>query len=201
MALGIQQLDEITVTQPLRHHDLFKRCPRCPEMGREPMRPRSDFGICRARKDGLNLYCKVCIREKINAHRIALRRYKTVLRARLAKSAAPTTPPKKSVVAVRHDLRLQREMRRAMPTERIVFSLKTFGPQDYDTLAKTTKLSKDELGEALSEVLGRGLPVGSRNGSGPRVYFLNSENQSRKLPPAHREPRSFGVSSIYSEGA
>ena len=38
----------------------LKRCPRC-----EESLPISEFGVCRARKDGLNLYCKGCIRQKI----------------------------------------------------------------------------------------------------------------------------------------
>src|SRR5262252_7901843 len=49
----------------------LKRCPRC-----EESLPLSEFGVCRARKDGLNLYCKRCIRQKIALSRQALREYK-----------------------------------------------------------------------------------------------------------------------------
>src|SRR5260370_18641301 len=49
----------------------LKRCPRC-----EESLPLSEFGLCRARKDGLNLYCKRCIRQKIALSRQALREYK-----------------------------------------------------------------------------------------------------------------------------
>src|SRR5207253_7831545 len=49
----------------------LKRCPRC-----EESLPLSEFGVCRARKDGLNLYCKRCIRQKISLSRQALREYK-----------------------------------------------------------------------------------------------------------------------------
>src|SRR5205085_11048363 len=49
----------------------LKRCPRC-----EEALPLSEFGVCRARKDGLNLYCKRCIRQKISLSRQALREYK-----------------------------------------------------------------------------------------------------------------------------
>src|SRR5438552_16078208 len=49
----------------------LKRCPRCEESLR-----LSEFGVCRARKDGLNLYCKRCIRQKISLSRQALREYK-----------------------------------------------------------------------------------------------------------------------------
>ena len=33
----------------------------------------SEFGICRARKDGRNLYCKSCIRKKVTSSRQILR--------------------------------------------------------------------------------------------------------------------------------
>lgn len=49
----------------------LKKCPRC-----EESLPLSEFGVCRARKDGLNLYCKGCIRQKIAHSRQALREYK-----------------------------------------------------------------------------------------------------------------------------
>src|ERR1700741_5377998 len=49
----------------------LKKCPRC-----EESLPLSEFGVCRARKDGLNLYCKRCIRQKIALSRQALREYK-----------------------------------------------------------------------------------------------------------------------------
>src|SRR6478672_2151958 len=37
----------------------------------------SEFGVCRARKDGMNLYCKTCIRMKVNRSRKALKEYKS----------------------------------------------------------------------------------------------------------------------------
>src|SRR6476659_2249658 len=37
----------------------------------------SEFGICRARKDGRNLYCKSCIRSKVTQSRRALKEYKS----------------------------------------------------------------------------------------------------------------------------
>src|SRR5947208_9768980 len=49
----------------------LKTCPRC-----EESLLLSEFGVCRARKDGLNLYCKRCIRQKIALSRQALREYK-----------------------------------------------------------------------------------------------------------------------------
>ena len=61
----------------------LKRCPRC-----EESLPLSEYGICRARKDGLNLYCKRCIRQKIALSRQALREYK---KARVKHGSPPVS--------------------------------------------------------------------------------------------------------------
>ena len=49
-----------------------KHCPICTQD-----LPVSEFGICRARKDGRNLYCKSCIRNKVTQSRRALKEYKS----------------------------------------------------------------------------------------------------------------------------
>src|ERR1041385_496397 len=49
-----------------------KHCPICSKE-----LPISEFGICRARKDGRNLYCKSCIRQKVTQSRRALKEYKS----------------------------------------------------------------------------------------------------------------------------
>src|SRR5207302_4250050 len=66
----------------------LKRCSRC-----EESLPVIEFGVCRARKDGLNLYCKRCIRQKIAHSRQALREYKN---ARI-KHGAPVVPERSRV--------------------------------------------------------------------------------------------------------
>src|SRR5258705_10863366 len=49
----------------------LKHCPICSQE-----LPLSEFGVCRARKDGRNLYCKSCIRTKVTQSRRALKEYK-----------------------------------------------------------------------------------------------------------------------------
>src|SRR5687768_18519804 len=49
-----------------------KHCPICSQD-----LPITEFGICRARKDGRNLYCKSCIRQKVTQSRRALKEYKS----------------------------------------------------------------------------------------------------------------------------
>jgi hypothetical protein len=52
----------------------LKTCPSHP--GGPTDLPRSAFGICRSRADGQNLYCKACIRTKVNEQRAAIREWK-----------------------------------------------------------------------------------------------------------------------------
>ena len=49
-----------------------KQCPIC-----TLDLPLAEFGVCRARKDGRNLYCKSCIRKKVTESRRALKEYKS----------------------------------------------------------------------------------------------------------------------------
>lgn len=75
----------------------LKRCPRC-----EESLPLSEFGVVRARPDGLNLYCKQCVREKMAAFRQTLPKvnHNSVRRRRrLAR------PERKVSVKVRRPLR------------------------------------------------------------------------------------------------
>src|ERR671929_2109494 len=57
----------------------IKHCPICSND-----LPISEFGICRARKDGRNLYCKSCIRHKVTQSRRALKEYKSARKKYIA---------------------------------------------------------------------------------------------------------------------
>src|SRR6476659_2297792 len=57
-----------------------KHCPICTQE-----LPISEFGICRARKDGRNLYCKSCIRNKVTQSRRALKEYKSARQKYIAR--------------------------------------------------------------------------------------------------------------------
>src|SRR5205809_6239393 len=91
----------------------LKRCPRC-----EESLPLSEFGICRARKDGLNLYCKRCIRQKIALSRQALREYKTARSKHSGGGATKSrvTLDSKSGFSPR---RIARMLRKLSPADRV----------------------------------------------------------------------------------
>src|SRR4030095_8504271 len=65
-ASGVVEMIEIQSSPQI------KSCPICSKE-----LPISEFGICRARKDGRNLYCKSCIRQKVTQSRRALKEYKS----------------------------------------------------------------------------------------------------------------------------
>src|SRR5919106_4985058 len=67
MPSGVREMKQETHLAPN-----VKHCPICSKD-----LPISEFGICRARKDGRNLYCKSCIRQKVTQSRRALKEYKS----------------------------------------------------------------------------------------------------------------------------
>ena len=90
----------------------LKTCPRC-----EESLPLSEFGICRARKDGLNLYCKRCIRQKIALSRAALREYKN---ARVKHGASSTDRSRLAIDAAGFSpRRIARMLRKLSPADRV----------------------------------------------------------------------------------
>src|SRR4029450_12666374 len=104
----------------------IKHCPICAKG-----LPISEFGICRARKDGRNLYCKSCIRNKVTQSRRALKEYKSARKkyiarqvelselvhsdqsasvAYTAKSVSKLSPVERVRDAIRRGARTQREI-------------------------------------------------------------------------------------------
>src|SRR5215217_2866434 len=73
MPSGARKMIEIQLSPEIKH------CPICAND-----LPISEFGICRARKDGRNLYCKSCIRQKVTQSRRALKEYKSARKRYIA---------------------------------------------------------------------------------------------------------------------
>jgi hypothetical protein len=189
---------------PNSQSEILKRCPRC-----EGSLPLSEFGICRARKDGLNLYCRWCIREKINAGRQALREMRAARRAAITAENSkrrPVTPsPPRLIGRPKLSSGPHRISLKFSPGQRVVKALQ-WGPLQFNDLAHAARVSRDELSDVLPSVMlwpsDKLQKVHSKNGTGPRVYFLLSENEVEEPKPTlpQREPRSYGISTIYQEG-
>jgi hypothetical protein len=164
MQLSIQQS---TATPPFMAG--FKRCPRCPSRGRDEWHSLRDFGVCRARKDGLNLYCKRCIREKINTSRIALREYKK-LRQRAVQNASPVILKPRTIARI---------LRRGSPVERVKEAIH-LGAHTQREIARVTKLSKDDVCDAIAELLLWTREIRVQTIHHNREYFIVEEQQVEK---------------------
>ena len=143
----------------------LKRCPRC-----EESLPLSEFGVCRARKDGLNLYCKRCIRQKIALSRQALREYKSA-RSKHGSLAGKSrvTLDAKSGFSPR---RIARMLRKLSPADRVREAIRC-GAETQKEIAQVTKLPKDEVCDALANLLLWSREIRTQIVRHQRRYFVN----------------------------
>src|SRR5215813_11763595 len=89
-----------------------KNCPICSKE-----LPISEFGICRARKDGRNLYCKSCIRQKVTQSRRALKEYKTARKKYISQQVEIAELPSRDSVRCR--MHHPKAMSKLSPVERV----------------------------------------------------------------------------------
>jgi hypothetical protein len=160
----------------------LKRCPRC-----EESLPQSEFGVCRARKDGLNLYCKRCIRQKIAQSRQALREYKnarTKHETGAISGKSRVTIDGKSGFSPR---RLARMLRKLSPADRVREAIRC-GARTQKHIAQVTKLPKDEVCDALANLLLWTREIRTEVISHTRMYFVNEA--AEETAGARRETHS-----------
>jgi len=132
----------------------------------------SEFGLCRARKDGLNLYCKRCIRQKIALSRQALREYKNA-----RSKHGVTAGSSRSRVTIEAKLgfsprRIARMLRKLSPADRVREAIRC-GVRTQKEIAQTTKLPKDEVCDALANLLLWTREIRTQIVSHTRMYFVN----------------------------
>jgi hypothetical protein len=157
----------------------LKRCPRC-----EESLPLSEFGVCRARKDGLNLYCKRCIRQKIAISRQALREYK---KARVKHGGRPE--PLQSPGDARTSLssrRIARMLRKLSPADRVREAIRC-GAHTQKEIALVTKLPKDEVCDALANLLLWTREIRTQIVRHQRMYFVNEAMEELTKGSASRK--------------
>lgn len=152
----------------------LKKCPRC-----EESLPLSEFGVCRARKDGLNLYCKRCIRQKIAQSRQALREYKSARVKHGIQSVASrsrVTIDAKSGFSAR---RIARMLRKLSPADRVREAIRC-GARTQKEIAQVTKLPKDEVCDALANLLLWTREIRTQIVNHTRMYFVNEAEEAGK---------------------
>ena len=139
-----------------------KVCPICSELLLV-----SEFGICRARKDGRNLYCKVCIRRKVTDSRKALREYKS--RKRDAQVVTAIASSDSELNGIQYTSRFVIKL---SPVERVREAIK-HGARPQKEIAQATKLGKDEIGDALANLLLWSKEIRTEVVDNTRQYLIN----------------------------
>jgi hypothetical protein len=125
----------------------------------------SEFGTCRSRRDGRNLYCKSCVRQKVEGFRKGKKNWRQVQKDRQKKFLAQSQEPnleKPQPVTV---------MPKPSPTERVRRALSR-GPRTQHQIARETKLKKDEIGDALTFLLLWTREIASAGEYEDREYFI-----------------------------
>lgn len=138
--------------------------------------PLDEFTVNRQRKDGHSMYCCRCTQRHGRERRQLEKR--------------PTAPRKRG---------FYQKPKPLTDSQRILRALKGGEKLEFRALARRAKLTFAQLSDALARIHGHDRQVISKNGTGPRVYFLNpSPTPSTPLPrAAATEPASdFSWSSI-----
>jgi len=172
-----------------------KNCPICSQQ-----LPLSEFGVCRARKDGRNLYCKTCIRKKVTDSRRALKEYRS---ARKRYVGQPLSEPAGPLVAdgeSSSSANYPRILSKMSPVERVREAIKK-GSRTQREIAHETRLGKDEIGDALANLLLWTREIKTQIIDNNRVYFINESAEAMMfrdetpiIPPRKRDvPSSFSA--------
>jgi len=150
-----------------------KQCPICTQL-----LPLSEFGVCRARKDGRNLYCKSCIRKKVTDSRRALKEYKTARKKYISQQLEASS----IYTANGDELRGpgnygSRLVSRLSPVERVRDAIRR-GARTQKEIAQDTKMGKDEIGDALANLLLWTREIRTETVDNTRLYFINETPES-----------------------
>src|SRR5262245_8631406 len=172
----------------------FKNCPICTKE-----LPISEFGICRARKDGRNLYCKSCIRQKVTQSRRALKEYKTARKKYISQQVDIAELLSSDVSGNGHYH--AKQMSKLSPVERVRDAIRR-GSRTQREIAQETKLGKDEIGDALANLLLWTHEVRTEVVDNNRQYFINEPvpelEVCEELPEPQLPPRKRDVPSSFS---
>lgn len=167
----------------------LKHCPICAQD-----LSISEFGICRARKDGRNLYCKSCIRNKVTQSRRALKEYKSARKKYIAQQVELSDLLHTENASNHYS---PRAISKLTPVERVRDAIRR-GAKTQREIAQETKLGKDEIGDALANLLLWTREIRTEVQDNTRLYFLNeaaeaaNQEDSPELPPRKRDvPSSF----------
>lgn len=163
---------------------LTKKCPICSQT-----LPLSEFGICRARKDGRNLYCKGCIRKKVTDSRRALKEFRSARKKYASEPILENDTVLLSEGQLPSSTSDPRTLRRMSPLERVKEAIRN-GARTQKEIRNKANLNDDEVGDALANLLLWTREIRTELIDNNRVYFLNEDsiNYRDELQLPKRKP-------------
>jgi len=174
--------------------DSGKHCPICSQQ-----LPLSEFGVCRARKDGRNLYCKSCIRKKVTDSRRALKEYRSARKRYVSQPLLDTADALLNESGNASTM-FPRVLSKLSPIERVREAIKK-GARTQKEIAQQTRLGKDEIGDAIANLLLWTREIRTQTVGNTRLYFiseateaLQASEETSNLPQRKRDvPSSFSA--------
>ncbi len=172
-----------------------KNCPICCQQ-----LPLSEFGVCRARKDGRNLYCKSCIRKKVTDSRRALKEYRSARKRCVGQPVSEQSGMGFLDGSSPSSANYPRMLSKLTPVERVREAIKK-GARTQKEIAHETRLGKDEIGDAIANLLLWTREIKTQVVDNMRVYFINEpseglliQEQELTIPQRKRDvPSSFSA--------
>ena len=174
--------------------ELGKSCPICSQQ-----LPLSEFGVCRARKDGRNLYCKSCIRKKVTDSRRALKEYRSARKRYVSQPMLDSAEGHMNEGGNASTM-FPRVLSKLSPIERVREAIKK-GARTQKQIAHETRLGKDEIGDAIANLLLWTREIRTQTVGNTRLYFisespeaLQASQEISNLPQRKRDvPSSFSA--------
>jgi hypothetical protein len=159
----------------------LKHCPIC-----DNDLPVSEFGICRARKDGRNLYCKEDIRKKVAQSRIGKKNWRQVQKAKQVKLLEQLRDPQFD------EKLLVLPLSRLSPVERVKEAIHN-GARTQREIQQETKLDKDTICDAIAHLLLWTNEIETKSDGDNRYYFIRKVQEQPKRKDSVLSLSSFGL--------
>jgi len=163
-----------------------KNCPICSQQ-----LPLSEFGVCRARKDGRNLYCKSCIRKKVTESRRALKEYRSARKRYVSQPLSEHSGTSPLDGDSPSSVNYTRLLSKLSPVERVREAIRK-GARTQKEIAHETRLGKDEIGDALANLLLWTREIKTQTVDNNRLYFINESSELPIREEALNIPRRKG---------